>query len=297
MKLFLKSRSKVVKKINKCYIYDFDELNFTNDEVNIISKNTINTWQPDRDETEKKSNTEQGKLAETAVEKLFKDNSVKAVLLPYDHFRADNCLSHAPFDDLLFYSDTVSKSTLDEYIKKICDESNKNSYGKISENLREDLFDNNIYVVEIKSTKVSNRKKANASFTSYEKDEELNALIDEICKDDFLTYPKYLRCGDKNWIQYCEYSKAYDKRLSGLSGYALSCKMKEIELRNMADYYIRVYIDYDNSKVIIMGYIEKNEFMEYPTLKKMPLYGKSENALYLSKELHCRHDLEELFNV
>ena len=46
-----------------------------------------------------------------------------------------------------------------------------------------------------------------------------------------------------------------------------------------------------------MGYIEKNEFMEYPTLKKMPLYGKSENALYLSKELHCRHDLEELFNV
>lgn len=47
-------------------------------------------------------------------------------------------------------------------------------------------------------------------------------------------------------------------------------------------------------KALILGFITKGDFMEFPLLKKMIHKGKSENALYLARKLSDRKPLNNL---
>ena len=65
----------------------------------------------------------------------------------------------------------------------------------------------------------------------------------------------------------------------------------------MDDFYIRVYMDEIHNKALILGFITKEDFMKPPYIKKMPKFGKSENALYLAKNLTARKPLEDLITL
>lgn len=56
-------------------------------------------------------------------------------------------------------------------------------------------------------------------------------------------------------------------------------------------------MDAIHKKALILGFITKSDFMEYPFIKKMLQYGKSENALYLAKNLNYRKPLNELISL
>ena len=277
-------------------IYNFEEIE-RDDNAEIISQNTANTWQPDRRSGEILANTEQGKIAENAVIKYIQENSSNIVYLSYDEFRSDNFEKHAPFDGLIFNKEKVSETTKNTFIEKINAFISQNPYGKISSALRKEMEDNFIYTVEIKSTKVNDKKHNASGISSYDKIEEVQLLINEILNDDFLTYPLYIRSGNMSWFEYCEYAKTRILSFNELQGETLYVAVKNLELSCMATFYIRVYIDYKFSKILIMGFINKEELLNPPFIKKMVQPGKSEMALYFAKNLNNRKKIKDLLKT
>lgn len=268
-------------------ICSFNELPEENENyIDKIVENTANTWQQGRDDNEKRQNTLQGKLAERAVMYYLSQAAKDLIYIPYDSFRADNYEKHAPFDGLIFKKSAVSAAGLKTFIDKINAEVQLYAGGKITESLRRELLENRIYSVEIKSTKVTGRHRP-YKFNGYRCDAA--RVIAGILKDDFLTYPHYLREGDMEWEEYCNYVKSVDHCFSGLIGKDLSDAVKAKELANMDDFYIRVYVDMENRAVLIIGYITREVFIETPALKKMVQKYKSEDALYLYKTLKSRN--------
>lgn len=128
------------------------------------------------------------------------------------------------------------------------------------------ISDLGIKIVEIKSTRVTQRHK------NYRGD----IVFEKILMDDFLTYPKYLRNSEdittkEKYYSYCKMKNSnYD--------------LKE-ELSNMSDIYIRVYMDDNQKKGFIIGYIDKYTFFNNMQLKKMEKFRKSERALYWAVNL------------
>lgn len=278
-----------------CIIYDYSELAIEKDvTVSKIVAHTANTWQPARGTEEKGKDTTQGKMAEQAVILYLSQCADSIRYIPYDEIRKDNFQKHAPFDGVLVDSAKVSEETLSDIFQKINDEIDRGSFGQISASLRSEMLAAGVFSVEVKSTKVNDKKCAAANFKSYDKDEEIANLLNAICQDDFLTYPHYTRKGDYNWESYCNYCKKRNSTFSQLSGSALSDAVKAVELANMDEFYIRVYMDDVHEKALILGFITKGDFMEFPLLKKMIHKGKSEKALYLAKNLNYRKPLNEL---
>lgn len=56
-------------------------------------------------------------------------------------------------------------------------------------------------------------------------------------------------------------------------------------------------MDEIHNKALILGFITKEDFMESPYIKKLILWGKSENALYLAKPLTARKPLKDLISL
>lgn len=284
--------------IFNCIIYDYSELTNEKDvTVSKIVEHTANTWQPARGTEEKGRDTTQGKMAEQAVLLYFSKCATSVKYIPYDVIRTDNFQKHAPFDGVLIDEAKVTEETRSLIFKKINDEIDRGSYGQISTNLRKEMLAAGVFSVEIKSTKVSDNKRVAANFKSYDNKPEVADLLEAICQDDFLTYPHYKRMGDYTWESYCIYVKNKDINFSSLSGADLSNAVKAVELANMDEFYIRVYMDDIHKKALILGFIGKDDFMEFPFIKKMPRAGKSEKALYLAKKLNHRKPLSELISL
>jgi len=284
--------------INNCYIYDFEEVSINSLSLNIneISNNTENTWQPTRGINEINKNTMQGKIAETAFETFFNNNSAPfKIIIPYDKIRTDNYKYHAPFDELIYDASEIDEDKFDKLLDCIRNEANTNQYGHLSEKLRQELTNNNILLVEVKSTAVNYRKKNTIPpFSSYKNTDDVIKLLNNICEDDFLTYLHYTRKGNLTWEEYCEKFKYKDYRLKNLTGDELYEATRQLEIKNMSNIFVRVYVDHECKKVIILGYITREELMKNPQTKKMILKNKSENALYIAKSLKTRHNIKEI---
>ena len=98
-------------------------------------------------------------------------------------------------------------------------------------------------------------------------------------------------------MEYCEYVKTRILSFNELQGEILYEAVKSLELSCMDNFYIRVYIDYKYNKILIMGFIDKKELLNPPYIKKMPQFGKSENALYFAKSLNRRRRIEDLLKI
>ena len=64
--------------------------------------------------------------------------------------------------------------------------------------------------------------------------------------------------------------------------------LQDIELKNMYDFYARVYVERISSNlfdIYIIGYITKQNLIKDSVIKRMPQYGKSEQALYIATQI------------
>lgn len=264
-----------------------ENISFEERTSDLIAKNTCNTWQKKRDLLEKIKDTKQGKLAEKFVKQYIEQHTGLSYL-EYDEIRIDNYEKHAPFDGLLYLKDKLNKDILDECIKKINNDVQNSITGNITSECRKLLNKNGLLIIEIKSTKVNDRKKDIARNYQKYNDNKRECLLQAIKnQDDFLTYLHFCRYGSfDDFNTYCNYVKNKYLKQTSFRENELVEKVKHIELENLSDIHIRIYIDYDESKAILIGYIKKEMFLKEPIIiKKMIKFGKSEGAVYLTKPL------------
>lgn len=246
--------------------------------VDKITKNTVQTWQPDRCTNETKQDTIQGKISENVVEKYFKTSFKDIVFLSYDDIRNDDFKLHAPFDGLIFKKDTFNQVQLDK-IKKLINENVRLYNGrKISDNLRKILRDIGIHTLEVKSTKIS----AKRLFLS-DKDR-----INEIKKDDFFIYPYHLRKSltvdnFEKYVQFVE--NKFPEHFQSLSKKEIVSKILNNEYKNSNDIIVRIYTDIENNKFYLMGYMPNIDILKNQNIKRFFKEGKSDSALYFARPI------------
>lgn len=260
-------------------VIEIEEINFSG-----LVKNTVNTWQANRSVNEKKADTELGKFAEDAVITALKILGFNCYH-SYDSFRNDDFRLHAPFDGLII------KELNDELVNMI-NNAVVNEGPKLSIKTREEIRRHKGLTVEVKSTRLAQKYKNRASFNDYSNNEQLVRLIEELNSFDFLTYPHFTRYGDMTFEQYCWFVET--RLRSGKRGQDLREFVKKIELDNSSDFYIRVFVDEDNKKVIILGCIDRYSFFENPRTHKLILPGKSEVPLYFVKSIKNGYPLSYL---
>lgn len=271
--------------IGNCTIIDFkDVVQSTKNEVNNIAVHTVNTWQYGRSDAEKLADTKIGKFAEDVVITILDKLNIDGYY-SYDSFRTDNFKSHAPFDGIL--SKNLSQQLVD-----LINDSVKNEGSRLSIDTREAIRKSNAHTVEIKSTRLAVKYKARAGFTSYNDEKSIQNLINHLMGLDFLNYPYYTRYGDMSYEKYCMFVEQRIK--SGLGLDALKVKVRELELLHSTDIFIRVFMDEDNQKAIVMGWIDRNRFFTPPETHKLILPGKSEVPLYFVKALRFGYPLSKL---
>ncbi len=236
------------------YSKDIKILKIDNDNQKNLSqiiKNTNNTWQANRSEKEKFSDSKIGKQAEDVFEKFVNVEDNLYFYLPYDDFRIDNFENHAPFDGL-YVNKNTSLNDINSIKNKINHIMKKNKYGKLYflDFLRKDMRKLGIFIVEVKSTRLKENNKKN---------NQIN--FDKIKNHDFLSYPKLLRKTENqnfNEIDYINISK--QKGIANIN---------QEEKDNTADILVRVYIDEKKQEASLIGYITNKNFIENKVLKKM----------------------------
>lgn len=248
--------------------------------LDIITKYTDNTWQRFRRLSEKKSDTDQGKRAEEAVQ-IYLDKERNIAYIPYDDFRNDGFKKYAPFDGIAF-SNATSVKVVTKVIQKINKEIAASSYGDISASLREEIFKLGIRCIEIKSTKVNSRKT----------DDNGNVDFDKILSNHFLTYPLFARTGNFTRRDYVFFAKKKMKLKGFLEYEDLEQKVFENEKANSSDIYIHVYMD--DHFYYLIGYISKEVFFKICDIKKLIKPRKSGRALYLVCGLSLGYPMETI---
>ena len=244
------------------------------EQIKIIAEHTKNTWQSNRSLDDIIKDTTIGKIAEYTLKEHISKHSGYAIL-DYDDFRVDNYEKHAPLDCVIFKKEN---SDLQLAINTINLDATNNSNGAISNNTKEFLKNFKIYTMEIKSTRITNRHK--------EKD---TINYQAILNDDFLAYPKFYRkvpseIEINNWDRYLDYCISNSRVQTDIDLTIL----QEIELNNMYDFYARVYVGQISNNLFdihIIGYITKQNFIKNSVIKRMPQYGKSEQALYIATQI------------
>ena len=266
-----------ILNIDNCNIIDYkDVTQIINNDVDTIVENTFNTWQRDRSCTEKLADTKIGKFAEDVIITLFNKLNIKDYY-SYDSFRADDFKKHAPFDGI--FSKNLNQQLIDFINNNVEKEGSR-----LSINTRETIRSFDSYTVEIKSTRLTTKYKKRANFVSYDDRKSIENLINYLMGLDFLNYPYFTRYGDMSYDQYCLYAEKFIK--TGLDINALKEKVREIEMMNSSDIFIRVFMDEDNKKAIVMGWIDRKSFLTPPETCKLILPGKSEVPLYFVKSLN-----------
>lgn len=246
--------------------------------LNLIEKiyiNTQNSWQKNRSLEEIKKDTMVGKISEYILKKHIENNSDKFVL-DYDNFRIDNFKKAAPLDCIFYKKDN---NNIFKAIDKINNDVKNNNFGKISQDTKIFLKENEINTLEIKTTRITLRH--------YDNNGNIN--FNTILNDDFLAYPKYKRTLYKNLI--INNWNDYLNLLNSINIFSKSLnvtELKEIEKENMTDFYARVYVkelEFNKFDIYLIGYISKNNLIEMGNIKRMPKFNKSENALYIAAPL------------
>ena len=180
---------------------------------------------------------------------------------------------------------------MQEKINKIKEETSK-----LSAATRDRIRNMNAWTVEIKSTRLAQKYKDRAGFTTYQDRTQIARLADSLKGLDFLTYPFFIRQGNFTFFEYCLYVNKYFLH-TDLKGASLAEYVKNIELGNACDIYMRVFVDEVEKKALIMGFIDRFSFFRYPATHKLVLPGKSENALYFVKKLRDARPLTDLEHV
>ncbi|EGK8008148.1 hypothetical protein IO405_000530 [Campylobacter lari] len=244
------------------------------DIVDIIANHTCNTWQSNRPLEVIKKDTMIGKVAEFCLTNLIDEKSLYQII-DYDVFRTDNYNKHAPLDFLIFHKDN---EYINEAIGMINNDVINNRFGVLEQETKDFLKKNKIYTLEIKSTRVTNRHKTN------------NVIDKEkILNDDFLAYPCFYRKVNSNilinsWEDYLKLCIENNK----ISTNTTLEQLQSIELKNMYDFYARVYVEeleYNRYNVFVIGYTDSVNFIQKSTIKRMTQFGKSEQALYIAMGL------------
>lgn len=274
--------------INGVFIIDYK--NIIDDDINTdhLTDHTLNTWQTDRTHEDKLADTVLGKRAEAAVETAFKVIGIDDYY-SYDKFRNDGFEKHAPFDGI------ICKDNCQELFDLVNSSVQKDG-NKLSMDVRKEINRLGGKTVEIKSTRLAKKYKDRVDFTGYNNVKSIEALVDSLMGLDFLTYPFFTRYGDMTFDQYCWFVET--KHLhSYLRGEELRKYVAEYEKNNSADIYIRVFMDEDCSKALIMGWISKEIFYDKPETHKLVLDGKSEVPLYLVKKLNKGLPIIQIYKV
>lgn len=180
----------------------YGELQIDDSMIGQITENTAETWQPDRETNERGNNTEQGKIAEEIVEQFLQQFMANRISSKsYDDIRNDRFKKHAPFDFLIWESGTVDVAPIELAIQNDIS-STPNKFVRLSEYTRRLCRQNNVKIVEVKSTKIRESLKEDSGFNGdYDNQTEVIKLIDEIKRcDDVFCYPHYKRSDtDENY--------------------------------------------------------------------------------------------------
>lgn len=244
------------------------------EQIKIIAAHTQNTWQQNRTLIDIIKDTTIGKIAEHTLKKHIAKYS-DYIILDYDDFRTNNYKKHAPLDCIIFKKENPN---LQSVINAINLDATNNPNGMMNENTKNILKDAKIYTMEIKSTRITNRHKRNGTIN-----------YQAILNDDFLAYPKFYRkvpssIEINSWQQYLSYC-INNNRIQLNTNLTT---LQEIVISNMYDFYARVYVEQINSNLFdihIVGHITKQKFIENSIIKRMPQYGKSEQALYIATQI------------
>lgn len=270
----------------------YGDLHIDDAVIDQITENTAETWQPNREKSERGKNTEQGKIAEEIVEQFFNRFFKNRIFLKsYDAIRNDGFSKHAPFDFLIWKSMARDISLIELSIQN--DITNTpNQFVRLSEYTRKLCKEQNVKIVEVKSTKIRNSLKKNSGFNGdYDDHAEILKLVNEIKQnDDVFCYPHYKRSErDFNYSidDYCQYVKRKEESLANLNGEELRQHVIDLEIAHQcSDIFIRVYIDQEAKRGIVIGWIQRERLLDYAVkFKKMVQSNKSEKALYFTKNL------------
>ena len=178
----------------------------------------------------------------------------------------------------------TKQKMVETIIKRINNEIKQSTYGDISSDLRKYIFNQGFRCIEIKSTKVNDKKL----------DEKGNVDFDKILENHFLTYPAFARTGNFSYEEYVFYAK---KKLH-IKGYlpyeTVKRQVIENEKSNSSDIYIHVYMDEANYYII--GYITKEKFFELADIKKLIKPRKSKKALYFVCSLKDGIEMNKIDN-
>lgn len=267
--------------------------------IDKITDNTVETWQPDRKQNERKNNTAQGKAAEEifkGVLKKFFPNTIS--FKAYDDIRNDHLKKHAPFDFLVWETGKTDIGLIEQSIKNDI-VNTKNDFVKLSDYTRKLCEESNVKIVEVKSTKVRDALKRGCNFNGdYNNRDEVLKLVNEIKRhDDIFCYPYYKRSDiapDYSIYDYCNFVKSHERTLEGYTGEQLREKVIDLELAHQCcDIFVRVYIDKIARRGIVIGWIQREKLLDYSVdFKKMIQADKSERALYFAKNLRKVNGIE-----
>lgn len=239
--------------------------------IKIIATNTQNTWQQNRVLDDIIKDTTIGKIAEYTLKKHISTHSA-FMIFDYDDFRVDNYKKHAPLDCVIC---DKQNTNLQLAMEAINTDVTNNKNGAMNSATKMLLKNFNIFTMEIKSTRITNRHKKNGVLN-----------FQAILNDDFLAYPKFYRKISSNiyinsWEHYLDFCINNNQIDVNVTLEAL----KKIEFDNMYDYYARVYVEQmDNNlfDIYLIGRISKQNFIKNSVIKRMPQHKKSEQALYIA---------------
>lgn len=292
-----------LREIGKIILADYRDEVPEKSSIGLISKNTENTWQPDRGPAEIRRNTSQGKTAEDMVSQYMRSCFAQRInILSYDEIRNDGFQKTAPFDFLFWEAGNNDIGSVIAAIQE--DIARCERYVRLSRSTRELCRRNRVKIVEVKSTQIRFGQKRNAGFSDdYSDDKSVAGLAEEIIgSDDFLTYPHYCRKTEKadfDMTDYCRIAQGYDICLRGIEKEELTRRVICSERNFQSDIFIRVYLDRYFQKGMVIGWLDRERFFDDGVvIKKMPKQGKSEKAVYFARSLtnaRAMRDIAEIF--
>lgn len=194
----------------------------------------------------------------------------------YDEIRKDSYKLHAPFDGV--FAANISNEILYSIYESV-----KKDGAKLSYSTRKELKLNKIITFEVKSTRLSKKYKERSSFFNYQDENSVKRLLDYLSSLDYITYPYFTRYGDFNYFDYCMYvNKKFNLNFQEDN---IEDEIKKIELKFASDIYMRVFVDEDEKKFVLMGWMTKWKLLDPPEIQKLYKTGKSEIPIYFTKSI------------
>jgi hypothetical protein len=242
------------------------------EKIRKIANMTHNTWQSNRTIESKIADTSMGKVCEKAILKHISNQGL--FIIDYDDYRLDDFSNHAPVDFII----CPNQNSANKIIEMIAKKSLSHKSAEFSLEERKMINKEKAFLCEVKSTRIIDRHKTNSNV-------DVNKILN---RDDFLTYPKYIRKSDSihsidDYVKFCIQNNLSKSKEDVLKK----------EKKNMANLYFRAYLDEANNNVFLIGVIDRKNFINKSYVKKMSQKNKSENAIYLATSLRNGKSIEK----